>query len=264
MQTAIPFFTSRRTSLWQSPAFILSLVVTAVYAVFVWSITALLELAGVSPESTRILQILGGKLPGGMIQVSTVFLFTYGLVTLLAHRRKLDRERQAFEMNLLPTAEQKVLHPDNVNEIKLQMLELERSGYQYQLIGLIKRVATQYRNEGNIGQVQMALDAQLDSIQAQEESQYGILNYILPAISSVGFIGTVLGLSEAIGFFNADLATICQKLYIAFDTTFFALCLSIPLSYYFNKVQEEHKRLNADTKRYLLDNLISRIYHGGK
>jgi biopolymer transport protein ExbB/TolQ len=260
MQISIPF-SARYGSVWQQPVFIISLIATFVYGLFVCGISEMLAYADV--PIPRIFQILGGRLPGGLIQITTVFLFIYGLLTLLSHRRKLAYERQAFDLNLLPVGEQKVLRPDSVNEIKLQMLELERAGYKHQLIGLIKRVCTQYRNESSISQAHMSLDAQLESIHAQEESQFGILNYILPAISSVGFIGTVLGLSEAIGNFNSDLATITGKLYIAFDTTFLALLLAIPLSYYFNKVQEEYKSLNAESRRFILDNLVSRIYHGG-
>jgi hypothetical protein len=239
----------------------------SVYAVFIWTVTAIVAPPRGESLSAfhRILEMLGGRLPLGIIQILTLFFFLYGLFTLIDHRQKLRKEWDAFKMNLLPVGEQRVLRPDAVNTIKLEMIELERAGYSLLLVSLIKRVCTQYRNENSIADSLKVLDAQIETSQENQQTQYGILDYLSPGLSSLGFLGTVLGISTAIGKFNLagtdeGLQRICADLYVAFDTTFFALTLGIILSYFFNRVQEEDKKLYAEMKSYIIENLISRIY----
>ncbi len=222
------------------------------------------------PDGTayRIFTMLGGSFPSGIIQMLTVFFFLYGLLVLLAHRRQLKQEEEAFKMPLLPTSGERVLKPEQVLEIKLKMVELEKEGYNQQLIGLIKKTCTQYRNDGLVSDTLQVLEAQAHTLREKSEGEYGIVNYISPGIASLGFLGTVLGIAAAIGDFHLagtddGLRTITHSLYIAFDTTFVALALGLVFNYFFNKVQEEERRLFATMKSYIIDNLISRIYHGG-
>ena len=216
----------------------------------------------------RIFTMLGGSFPSGFIQMLTMLFFLYGLLVLLSHRRQINQEGEAFKMNLLPTAGERVLKPEQVLEIKLKMVELEKEGYTHQLIGLIKKTCTQYRNDGLVSDTLQVMEAQAHTLREKSESEYGIINYISPAIASIGFLGTVLGIAAAIGDFHLagtdeGLRIITHSLYIAFDTTFVALALGLVFNYYFNKVQEEERRLFAAMKSYIIDNLISRIYHGG-
>lgn len=244
-----------------------SIVGSVIYAIIVWTITAIASPPRGEDLSSfdRIMEILGGRLPLGIIQVLCVYFFLYGLFTLISHKRKLRDEWTAFNMSLLPQGEQRVLSSDAVNAIKLEMIELEKSGHSFMLIALIKRVCTQYRNENSVSDSLQVLEAHIESSQEDQQTQYGILDYLSPGLSSLGFIGTVLGISAAIGKFDLagtddGLKLIVSELYVAFDTTFFALVLGIVLSYYFNRVQEEDKKLYAAMRSYIIDNLISRIY----
>ncbi len=92
-------------------------------------------------------------------------------------------------------------------------------------------------------------------------------NYLLQAISSLGFIGTVLGLSVAIGLGDQakteqGMGLITQNLNVAFDTTIVALVLGLFLTYRYHSYLEKLDTFFSQTKSYILDNLISRIYKG--
>jgi len=219
-------------------------------------------------SANRIAEMLGGNMPLGFIQVATFFFFVYGLLTLLHHKSVLQREQEAFKMGLLPAVGEKIIKPEQVQEFKMKMLELENSGYRFQLIGMIKRVCNQYRNEGSISDTLEVLNTQTTAAHDESQTSYGIVEYLSPGVSSLGFLGTVLGISDAIGKFDQagtqeGLGLITKSLYVAFDTTFFALLLGIVLSYYYNRVQDDEQRLFANIKAYIVDNLVSRIYHGG-
>lgn len=248
-----------------------TLVLTLFFALLVWGVFVVTTPNDPKIEPSfmnRFAQILGGSMPMGLIQVATFGFFTYGLLTLLYQKGRLVREWEAFRLGLLPTTDQKIIKPEQVQEYKLKMIELEREGHDHQLIGIIKRVCTQYRNEGSISDTLQVLDAQIETSRDENQISYGILEYLSPGVSSLGFLGTVLGISAAIGKFDLaktdeGLKQITSDLYVAFDTTFFALALGILLSYYYNRAQDDETALFASIKRYVIDNLISRIYHGG-
>lgn len=249
----------------------ISAVLSMFFGLAVWGIyvaTTPVRADKAAPAINRIAEMLGGNMPLGLIQVVTFFFFLYGLLTLLHQKAMLQREQEAFKMGLLPAVGEKIIKPEQVQEFKLKMLELENSGFRFQLIGMIKRVCNQYRNEGSISDTLEVLNTQTESAREESQTHYGIVEYLSPGVSSLGFLGTVLGISEAIGKFDQagtqeGLSRITKSLYVAFDTTFFALLLGIVLSYYYNRVQDDEQRLFASMKAYIVDNLVSRIYHGG-
>jgi biopolymer transport protein ExbB/TolQ len=89
----------------------------------------------------------------------------------------------------------------------------------------------------------------MDTLQKQIESSYNILRYIAWAIPSVGFLGTVSGIGEALG--NANLAMenldfVVSPLRVAFDTTLIALVESIILMFLiYNMQHKEEDLLNS-------------------
>ncbi|AEE52447.1 MotA/TolQ/ExbB proton channel family protein [Haliscomenobacter hydrossis] len=216
----------------------------------------------------RLFVMVGGSFPSGIIQAVTMMFFLYGLITLLMHRKDIIQEQTSFKLNLLPTGEQKILDPKQVNEIKLKMIELEQQGQSYQLISLIKKACTQYRNEGSISDTLQVIDHQVEAMQEQSQSNYDILHYLAQGIPSLGFLGTVLGISGAIGKFYlatdfSKLPQITSMLNIAFDTTFFSLFLGLILTYVFNRTQDNENKFYTRMREYVIDNLVSRIFHGG-
>src|SRR5690625_6472995 len=92
-----------------------------------------------------------------------------------------------------------------------------------------------------------------------------MVRYLIAAIMSLGFIGTLSGLTSAIG--NADLARteegmsiLTSYLNVAIDTTLVALVLGLILNYLYYNYLGILDNFYARSKRYIVDNLISRIY----
>jgi biopolymer transport protein ExbB/TolQ len=92
-----------------------------------------------------------------------------------------------------------------------------------------------------------------------------MVRYLIGSIMSLGFIGTLIGLSKAIG--NAHLAKtdegmplLTSFLNVAFDTTMVALILGLILNYFYHRFIEDIDKFYAKSKTYIVDNLISRIY----
>ena len=94
-----------------------------------------------------------------------------------------------------------------------------------------------------------------------------MVRYVIQTISALGFIGTVMGLSVAIGLGHLakteeGMKSITQNMYMAFDTTLVALLLGLVLTYRYHAYLEKLDVFYSRTKSYIIDNLISRIYLG--
>ena len=101
----------------------------------------------------------------------------------------------------------------------------------------------------------------------ETEGQLEMVRYVIQTISALGFIGTVMGLSVAIGLGHLakteeGMKSITQNMYMAFDTTLVALLLGLVLTYRYHAYLEKLDVFYSRTKSYIIDNLISRIYLG--
>ena len=128
-------------------------------------------------------------------------------------------------------------------------------------------ILSEFRNEESVSDTLQVFDAQVNTRKEEMEGQLEIVRYLLQAISSLGFIGTVLGLSIAIGLGDQakteqGMGLITQNLNVAFDTTIVALVLGLFLTYRYHSYLEKLDTFFSQTKSYILDNLISRIYKG--
>jgi biopolymer transport protein ExbB/TolQ len=94
-----------------------------------------------------------------------------------------------------------------------------------------------------------------------------MIRYVVWAIPTLGFIGTVVGISLALAFAGAVdlqdptlLAELTKRLAVAFNTTLLALVMSALLVFFQHIVQAFEERALNQAGQYCLDNLINRLY----
>ncbi|PPR11330.1 MAG: hypothetical protein CFH41_00911 [Alphaproteobacteria bacterium MarineAlpha11_Bin1] len=102
-----------------------------------------------------------------------------------------------------------------------------------------------------------------DSEAERVESELSIIRYIAWAIPSVGFIGTVRGIGNALGQAHravaGDITGVTQSLGVAFNSTFIALLISIILMFLVHAMQSSQERLVLDVRRYCDDWFVRRL-----
>ena len=96
------------------------------------------------------------------------------------------------------------------------------------------------------------------------EAELSMIRYISWAIPSVGFIGTVRGIGEALAqadrAVQGDIAGVTQSLGVAFNSTFIALMISIFLMFLVHQLTLMQERLVFDTEAYCDDRLVRHMY----
>lgn len=225
---------------------------------------AILVMATPEENPNRILVMLGGTMPEGLIQGATYFLFIFALLEVMSIKSKLTIEQDAFTAHLLPEKENYVLSADDANQLKLNMQHLEHQR-NYYLVDLIKKACTKYRLSKSSSEVLSLTDAQIKLYNAEVESEQSYINYAIWAIPSVGFIGTVLGIAASLGFANQastpeGIEKVTSMLAVAFDTTLVALVLSVILMYLVHSMHKQQDELFTKMNSYIIENLINRFY----
>jgi biopolymer transport protein ExbB/TolQ len=212
----------------------------------------------------RILIMLGGDFPTGIIQAFTFFLFFFGLLDIRDQLKFAEREQSVFKMKILPEKENWILSPQDVVDIRMKVVEIEKKK-KYFLTDLIKKTCNKYRSDKSPGDALQVLSEQVKINLANSESEQSLIRYVAWAIPSVGFIGTVIGIANSLGYAKdaaseGGIEKITSALSVAFDTTLVALFLSIILMFFYHNLQERVEKLHSKSESYIIENLINRIY----
>lgn len=213
-----------------------------------------------SPGFYRILILLGGDVKnGGYVQGFTYLAFFWSWFEVKEKLKVIKRERKAFKLGLIPTSEKHVFMPADINNLKFKLIEFEKKE-KYILSDLLKKACTKFRTSGSLSELIDIVSIQIEVSQEKAEGDQSVIRYLTWVIPSIGFVGTVIGISQALIVANSgDMEKITALLGVAFDTTLVALILSIIIMWFVHQLQEETDRFHSDLKEFVIENLINKI-----
>ncbi len=212
--------------------------------------------------ANRMFILLGGNVTGGgYIQFLTYFAFFWSVFDIIQKRRIISEETKGFQFRLLPTNEKHLLLPQDIMDLQLKVSQYEREkNVKNMLTDIIKKACLKFRSSKSVPEVIEIISIQVEINKDKSESEQSNIRYLTWVIPSVGFIGTVLGISQALRIANSgEMDAITATLGVAFDTTLIALILSIIVMYLFHSLQEETDTFHARLREYVMSNLVNRI-----
>ncbi len=173
------------------------------------------------------------------------------------------REKKLLEMDLVPVAEGTKILPEDAREYARQIQSLPDSEQRLLLPRALLAALGRFGATRNIQDVSTTAHAVAEAASERLDSELSMVRYIAWAIPSIGFIGTVRGIGEALGqahkAVEGDIAGVTQSLGVAFNSTFIALLISIVLMFLLHQLQLQQERLVADTETYLDHHLIQHL-----
>lgn len=186
-----------------------------------------------------------------------------GLGELWIRWRAMRACRAMLKTGLLPEDERALLTADDLRSIYVTARGMSRSA---PLPVMVRRLAMEFRKSKSIDRVTALLDSSLELFLHQLDLKYTLIRYLVWVIPTLGFVGTVIGIANAMAFAGSGavemenlLAPTTQKLAVAFYTTLVALLQSGLLVLGMNTLQSgEEKNLN-DAGQYCLENLVMRL-----
>ena len=143
----------------------------------------------------------------GWVQYCTVLFSAWSFVILFFKWRKLRLQRQALEYQVVPADVDFVLSSATVDEVMARVFATVDDPKQFVLFNRITVALSNLRNLGRVTDVDDILRGQAEQDESGMETSYSLVQGFVWAIPVLGFIGTVVGLSNAIGSFSGVLST---------------------------------------------------------
>ena len=224
------------------------------------------------PKAVRDITYIQMLLERGWTPYAMVFLFILAVCVMFIKWRKLAFQKKAFFLELIPPGQGFSLTSETALDVIAKLNSLVDEPKRFVLFNRIERALLNLKNVGNISDVSEMLRAQAENDESHADSSYGVLSGIVWVIPILGFIGTVTGLSGAIGGFgkvlSADapveslrsgLAPVTANLGIAFDTTFVALVFAMVVQMLVTLLRKKEDRFLDECRDYAHVNVISRL-----
>jgi len=201
-----------------------------------------------------------------------VCLASWSLAILFIKSCKLSFQRKALNYPVVPTEHDFVLSSSTVDVVMEKIFETVDDPKYFVLFNRITVALANLRNLGRVSDVDEILRSQASHDESVMETSYSLVAGFVWAIPVMGFIGTVLGLSQAIGEFGGVLQTagelseiktslkgVTGGLAMAFQTTLQGLvaALFIHLIQVFLKKSEE-EFLDACSE-YCVRHIVNRL-----
>ncbi|MEM7764118.1 MAG: MotA/TolQ/ExbB proton channel family protein [Pseudomonadota bacterium] len=197
-------------------------------------------------------------------QEACFILMLWALAIMAYKAWMIIKERDLLDRNLVTVAEGMRVLPEDTREYSRQIQALETPLRRMLLPRALLAALQRFSSTRNVQDVASSTHTICESEADRLESELSMIRYISWAIPSVGFIGTVRGIGEALAqadrAVEGDIAGVTQSLGVAFNSTFIALLISIFLMFLVHQLQLMQERLVFDTEAYCDERLISHMY----
>ncbi|MFV1972174.1 MAG: MotA/TolQ/ExbB proton channel family protein [Thiohalobacterales bacterium] len=194
----------------------------------------------------------------------TSFVLMLWAFSILGYKgRAVYRQQQLLERDLLQLPDNLPIGAEDTRSLVERIRSLPEQMHDWLLPRALLTAIERFAATRNVQNVSTAARDVCSSEGERLESELSIIRYIAWAIPSVGFIGTVRGIGDALGqahrAVEGDITGVTASLGVAFNSTFIALVISIVLMFFVHQMQLMQERLVLDSERYVDSWLVRRL-----
>jgi len=194
-------------------------------------------------------------------------LFAVGVGDVVHRRACAWWEARMVRASILPTDGDTVLVPESLREVLEHNETAARFGRAF-VNDLVDRCVQHFQVNRSGEEARQVLGSLVDLQLHRTDLRYSLLRYLAWVIPTVGFIGTVVGLSGALVALQGQLGDdgfdamgpVVESLGLAFDTTIVALCLSAVLVALMQAARKREELAVNASAEHCLRNLVGRLY----
>lgn len=208
----------------------------------------------------------------GWVPYGITLLFFWGASILLAKYIGMRMERQYLLADPVAKVHEEPFGPEAARDIASDLSELWEASRATVLPNRITRMLGQFASTAEPESMQGVLQEESEIDEAQLSSSYVMTKVFVWAIPILGFIGTVIGIVQAVSgfsdFVDASVADISQiksglglvtsGLSVAFETTLLALVVSLIMMIPMSALQKAEENLLSAFDRYCIDDVIGK------
>lgn len=205
----------------------------------------------------------------------TLFLFFWSVAILWIKSSKLKFQRKTLNKRMLDMGADFTISPGSASDLLKRVRSKVDDPRHFLLLNRISLVLSNFQNTGARSDISEMLRSQAEIDEGQMESSYALIRGFVWSIPILGFIGTVLGLSKAIGSFGsmlgadnsmenikAGLQTVTGGLSTAFDTTLLALVSALIVQLLMTVLKKKEEMFLDDCNEFCQEHIVSRVRIG--
>jgi len=242
---------------------VIGLVVTVIFVQAMYSLWIHPEvqiLEAISLETGSILPRNFFVIVKDLEQQICFVLFIWGFFLCIEKLIHTSSQAYLFDVDLLSDIE------DSTSDISATLAQIDELPSDIKSTPLVQIISSSLRRYAITGSIQNASEAitpALESMAIKNEAELSVIKYITWAIPSIGFLGTVRGIGQAMA--QAELAVagnigpMTASLGVAFNSTFVSLMISIVLMLLVSYLQRSHDNQLVEVQEYCEKYLITRI-----
>lgn len=192
------------------------------------------------------------------------FILALWVFAIMALKAKiLIHERRLLGRSLLEVKPGTSILPEDTRQYSRPLQSLPEEEREYLLPRALLTALQRFGSTKNIQGASAVIKEICDTESERLDSELSMVRYIIWAIPSIGFIGTVRGIGEALGqahkAVEGDIVGVTVSLGVAFNSTFIALIISIFIMFLIHQLQLMQERLVLDTQNYCDVNLLRHL-----
>lgn len=190
-----------------------------------------------------------------------LLIWALAIMGMKAYRTR--RETAMLNRNLIDIPPGTSLLPQDAREYSRTLEALPHEEQEYLLPRTLMNGLQRFATTISIPAASESIREQCDIEADRLDSELAMVRYISWAIPSIGFIGTVRGIGDALGqaykAVEGDISGVTVSLGVAFNSTFVALILSIVIMFALHQLQLSQERLVLNTQRYIDRKLLRHL-----
>lgn len=197
-------------------------------------------------------------------QEACLILMCWGIFLILDKCIEILRHRYLFTVDLVDaSSDQNLDLPNALKTLDGLPDKMRRTPLVKTLMASLRR----YLITENVQDTSDAIESSVEALSVKQEAENSMIRYLIWAIPSIGFIGTVRGIGEALSLADqalaGDIAGMTNSLGVAFNSTLVALLISIGLMFLLHQLQRLQDSEVVDTQEYCEAFLLNRISNAG-
>lgn len=247
------------------------LVVFSVYRSYIWPVAEDIEIASLveanqNPDKPKVASRSFVIILKDKEQMVCLMLMMWAMIILSYKAFRLIGERAVVSHPYLRISKgERILPEEALGHYKDLEGDIARSPKLRGKIlpGIILAALHRFDSTHSIQDSSSAVSEKSEMAYDELDSDLGLLRYLAWAIPSVGFIGTVRGIGEALAqadeAIKGDISGVTASLGLAFNSTLIALLLSIALMFFLHLLQGKQEKLVLDLKDFVSKRVITQM-----
>ena len=196
-------------------------------------------------------------------QVCFILCF-WGLFLLALKIKDSVAENKGLEIDYLELGEEDRLKKEDARALLWKLERGNKDSDHTLFFRVMYRTIEFFRFATSLEEITNVVKNSCEGELLRLDSEMSMIRYIAWAIPSIGFVGTVRGIGDALGKAQAalegDISAVTASLGTAFNSTLVALLLSLVLMFVVYQVQRMQEQLVMDVENHVQDNVISKLY----